>query len=426
MRPRRRLRFTSATSVALAAAISAVLASSATATADPGDVRPLDIGRIEVQGFANVAAAEAQLTLGSFKTWLLDRPEFSVAGYVESVNDAATLSTTILWHGTSPLQEDVQAEGRKRGISVSFQPWVANMGTLKAGAAAVEATLKKDPEYKNFQLAFITLVDPDVPGLSVVGSFKGAEPDEERAKAAMLDGLRNATSVPLTLVSNVLAVPTVTRSTDTRPVNAGGYMRSAATGATCSSGFALVSNGIAHTTTARHCRSNDYVARDGSTSYGTLVSQTTAGQARVLSAPGAALAFDGPWNAVNSRGAVGGRHDPSINDQVCTSGGNSGVHCNIVIESITIRNDGYGSETNFAARQFTGDIAAIQGDSGGPVLVPVAGKFFAVGMIQAGFSPFAANCGAVRDNGICSANLLFTTQRDILGNLGSAWTLKTQ
>ncbi len=66
-------------------------------------------------------------------------------------------------------------------------------------------------------------------------------------------------------------------------------------------------------------------------------------------------------------------------------------------------NDGYGYASQMEGYQATnGQWAAIQGDSGGPVLVPYGnGSVGAAGMIQAvaGTLYNNGNCGSVRDGG---------------------------
>ncbi|MEV7605131.1 hypothetical protein AB0N65_06805 [Paenarthrobacter sp. NPDC089322] len=149
-------------------------------------------------------------------------------------------------------------------------------------------------------------------------------------------------------------------------------------------------------------------------------------QASLLSEPGSQWMYDGAWN--NTAGyskSFSGYHDASINDYVCTSGGNSGVHCNIKVGYMGFMwNDGYGYASQIEGYQMTnGQISAIQGDSGGPVLLPYGnGTVGAVGMIQAIAGPLlqGAACGSVRDAGpnYCSRYVWFTSTRTIANSLG--------
>ncbi len=56
-----------------------------------------------------------------FKLWIISRPGIDASGYIESVNDSAHLATTLLWHGDSPLQDSIAAEGKSRGIIEPFR-----------------------------------------------------------------------------------------------------------------------------------------------------------------------------------------------------------------------------------------------------------------------------------------------------------------
>lgn len=90
------------------------------------------------------------------------------------------------------------------------------------------------------------------------------------------------------------AVPAaVTRDTDTPPVNSGGLMIHGS--GICSSGLTITINNVTYTSTARHCTSVPYTARDGGTSYGgthQVVNQT---QWRVLEQRGYFWMFDGNY-----------------------------------------------------------------------------------------------------------------------------------
>ena len=121
--------------------------------------------------------------------------------------------------------------------------------------------------------------------------------------------------------SNVTTMVAYTRSTDYRPFNAGGYMIDPS-GHTCSTGFAIIIGSTTHATTARHCRENDYYARNASANkYGGTNLYSTHGQARVLTSTGAAHTFDGAWNNPDGfRKPVQQLADVGLNSYVCTSG----------------------------------------------------------------------------------------------------------
>jgi hypothetical protein len=192
----------------------------------------------------------------------------------------------------------------------------------------------------------------------------------------------------------------------------------------CSSGFAVVYVFVRHTTTARHCTANDWRAVDGTAVYGSGMA-TSASGARVLTARGSALNFDGAWNdASGYKKPVVGLSDPGIGGYVCTSGGNSGVHCNLKVTGLaTWTKDPSGGPltVRIAQQQTPGAIAAAQGDSGGPVFTlsgANAATVLAAGMIQAisGTSP----CGTLHVQAACSSTVLYTTESEVLASLGAS------
>lgn len=190
---------------------------------------------------------------------------------------------------------------------------------------------------------------------------------------------------------------------------------------------------MSHTTTARHCTSTSYVARDLSTSKYANGSSTLfpLGGARYLGGAGYPAVLDGPWNSQNFTKHVLGYSNPTVGNYVCTSGGNSGVHCNVKINAIAVSfNDGYGPlPTVRGVQQTSGAIAVIQGDSGGPVITLSSGGTadYAAGMIQGYQGGWTgASCGAVRDLGsnVCSDVVLFTTWQGAVASIpgGSLYT----
>jgi hypothetical protein len=111
-----------------------------------------------------------------------------------------------------------------------------------------------------------------------------------------------------------------------------------------------------------------------------------------------------------------------VNNFVCTSGGNSGQHCNIKISNLNVSwFDGWGAIWTVRGDQQTaGAITSMQGDSGGPVFTIASDGVRAAGMIQAGTGTLMAGnaCGSVHDYGVpirggaaldCSTGLLFSS-----------------
>ncbi|WP_189336124.1 hypothetical protein [Actinoplanes ianthinogenes] len=383
-----------------------------------------------------------QNRLTDLKTWIIQQPSLGHSGYIESVNDAASLSTTLLWHGPSDdTQRNIIAEGRRRGISVKVEQRRYSREQL---VEAVETLAKRGKTaYKNFDLNSISGITAEFDGIKVQGV-----PDGGSART-LADGSREET--PQTTISKVareasedlgVAVSVelgggdetfaATRDTDTPAFNAGGVMYSPATREICSTGFSVSVGGTRYTTTARHCTAHDYRPLNNSrNNYGDGVRNSTDGAARQMSAKGSPLMFDGSRNDANGyKKTVVGYGDVSLRDSVCTSGANSGVHCGIrITQMVHWFDDGYPHGGNSTFSTIVGDqeshkTAACQGDSGGPVLVTAGNmKVKAVGMIQGGPATdtrYHTSSTTWSGGAVCTWRFYFTAMRTIVNTLPNA------
>jgi len=186
--------------------------------------------------------------------------------------------------------------------------------------------------------------------------------------------------------------------------------------------FGITINGTYRTPTARHCKGSDYNARDNSsTDYGSTATHSGDGGARILTEGGSYWMFTGAWNNTSgSKKKVAGFRDVSLNDTVCTSGGNSGEHCDIKVNDMTYWwNDGDGGFDTISGYRSVG-IAVAQGDSGGPVFTSRSdGRVGAVGMIQA--LNDQASCPSVHDAGyLCGKTVYFSSMRTIVNTTPGA------
>ncbi|MET3812442.1 hypothetical protein [Arthrobacter sp. UYEF3] len=364
-----------------------------------------------------------QKQLSEFKLWITELPGIEQAGYVGQVNDATTRSTRVLWKGASPLRDTVRAGGQARGISVTFSERPYSLPEIRATIARIDSQ-KKALSNLGFQVDNIAGVRDDDGTIAVEGrAAPGAAPDWVMVAAAA----NQAAGTPVRVVNTVRATP-ATRSRDSSPFNSGAYMMTS-NYHVCSTGFALASSTQTYTITARHCDAGPWYDRDDSTKFiGSEFWDSSTGQSSLIAGAGSKWMYDGTWD--NSWGlskATSGVRDVSIGDWICTSGGNSGVHCNIQVRSEwNWWDDGFGGAYNTEGLQIGGtDIAAIQGDSGGPVLMPYSdGTVGAVGMIQAVINGHADGCGSVHDYGpptdpnLCSADFFFTPERTIANSYG--------
>ncbi|MFD4676382.1 hypothetical protein ACFWNN_42135 [Lentzea sp. NPDC058450] len=371
-------------------------------------------------GSADPKLVAGQERLMGFKSWVVGVPGIFDAGFVESANHAESVSTTVLWAGESPLRQTVREEADRRGITLTFKPVRHSRKALQEGADRIWASAG-DAAWNGFVVTSLTGTDLTTDGLVVRGFYQGGQVNAAR-QARTAEVAKGLSAV----VTGVQEAPKptnyVTRSTDTSPFNAGGAMRGS-NGSLCSSGFGLSIGNVWRTTTARHCTAGTYAAWDnGAQSYGGTLTHANGAGARILTGAGFRWMFDGAWNDPNGYlKTVQGYADLSINDWVCTSGANTGVHCGLQVDNLLIAyNDGFGVFWTIRAHQRQGGIAGGQGDSGGPVLVPYAnGKVGAAGMIQGSLGPQTTACGSVRVGGIvCGTELEFSSTRTIAQEVG--------
>lgn len=174
----------------------------------------------------------------------------------------------------------------------------------------------------------------------------------------------------------------LSRQSDSSPWFGGSAIKSS-TAAICTTGFPVTSNGNYMLTVADHCvsdpswytwQANNYI---GDTllnqPYSIRTSDDTDTLLPTSNSVGGYL-FDGAPNMTSTyaKPLIGWQHN-NVGDHICTDGANSGVHCNVAIQQtdigVTGSNGIYRPITDLATQltSWTQDIAAQDGDSGGPV-----------------------------------------------------------
>ncbi|GAB3279415.1 hypothetical protein GCM10027589_05980 [Actinocorallia lasiicapitis] len=120
------------------------------------------------------AFLDNQERLQDFKAWLNALPGLHENGYVESVNDAANRSTALLWVGASPLHDYISAEGKRRGITVTFR---ARKHTLPELIAAIDQmwSLGEHGGLPGFKIGMVGGVTADFDGITVHGTTTDAK-----------------------------------------------------------------------------------------------------------------------------------------------------------------------------------------------------------------------------------------------------------
>jgi hypothetical protein len=374
-----------------------------------------------------------QNTLSLFRAWMLSQSGFARSGYVGSIDDLARKATTIMWYGPrTNLLTAIIREGARRGITVHIQHRRYSLQQINAATAAVWKQAAEG-RWAGFKVSAIAGISAANVGITVEGTYTAVAPNRRapqvRALATVVGG------VPVHIVPGHGVTLFAGRDADTAPFNAGGFMGGYYTGAYCSNGFAIVINGVAHTTTARHCNdgnaAGDYVDANDVTSqyppptsqwYGKYLENSGDGGAMVLGNTGFYWMFNHGWNSTTYSTVIG-YEDLGLNDLVCTEGGNSGEHCNVKVTDLSVSfNDGDGTFSTIEADQTGGGIAAMAGDSGGPVMSLAntsSGQVRAAGMIQGG-DVVSINCGPSYLAGPCSSDVYFSSMRVIVNSISGA------
>jgi hypothetical protein len=421
-----------------------------------------------------------QLALDEFKSWLMDQPGIYENGYLESIHDRKTKTATLMWAGNSPLQTKAITEASHRGIVLKIQPRKYSKMRLSAAINRLWQHAD-DPAWNGLKIGDIGFADPKYDGLQVHLYDPRAHSTETQQRntntpqdlaliarkmtaSANAIPLKKTATLPsdssppsatpdseiadilVSIAPEPLISANATRGSDYPPWNSGGAMQKGGTTQICSSGFGLrqPGTGYTYTTTAQHCDPGAksqlhstwwYRADDLQLSYGKYspanvdVYNTNPGDgggAIALTGSASTAMFDGAWNDANgySKQTTVTR-DVGIGDEdICTSGANTGVHCGLKVTGSTSWDDG---ESNFEVTLLSlmnyrlGDIAAGPGDSGGPVLTPLLDgtRVRMVGMIQGG-TGMVVPCPSMRkvEPG-CTDGVAITTTRSIIQSFNS-------
>ncbi|MFD8924243.1 chymotrypsin family serine protease [Streptomyces mirabilis] len=216
-------------------------------------------------------------------------------------------------------------------------------------------------------------VDPLVP------TAREGRSSEVKALTDRVTGVRTA------VVYKPLSVDLSSRQEDNTPWYGGSALKNP-TGGICSSSFSVkTSDGQYELSTAYHCNGGDGVWHTywggklvGATDSAQRLAYDDALGIHLPSGQSAGRLYDGPTNETDgySKPVTGWGHN-NAGDYVCTDGANSGAHCNVQISKtdigVTGANGVYRPITDLAySTSLTPDhIAAVNGDSGGPVFAGV-------------------------------------------------------
>lgn len=394
-------------------------------------IAPVPIAQAVGEDSIPAKTRDNQVALMQYNHWLdgLQKQNPGL-GYIASIDDPTLRSVTLLWVAGSPLPPEVRLRASSANISLSLTARTFPLVALQNSAQRV-LSASAALQQRGLVVADVVAVDAGFDGIILEGKLDGSVTSGDAAVGQIQSFAQQlAGAVPVRLKLGVSAGPALGRGNDYAPFNAGGLMYSPAVGEICSSGYSVSLGSATHTTTARHCVQSDYVAIDAQ--YNQYATGSTAptpdGAARILGGSGSPLIWDGTYDQQDFQKVVRDFGDVSIGDYGCSDGANSGVHCYIqVTDAYVYFDDGYGAVSTLKAETTTaGQIAVIQGDSGGPVLFPLSSgnDVLVEGMIQAynGTPMTGSACGQVRFAGgnVCTTGILFTSMRTIVNSVGGS------
>lgn len=377
--------------------------------------------------------------LDDLKTWLITQPGVWDAGFVSSSDDLSTRTMTLLWHGISESwTQSIEQQATALGDSVAFVAAANDQSTLDTAAESLLHDTST-PSLLGFQAYAVEGATPSFDGLTIdgqlpVGSLvSGSEVASAATELLAADNMhvdvRVALSAPGIDYSLYYA-----RDHDSTPFFAGGLIGNAGNADVCSSGFAVLINGVPHTTTARHCNDGPWYAHDDHSGsiheYGTFFREAGVAAGRVLTGRGDYDTFKGPWylNSPETE-TVESLVDLSVGDTVCGQGGNSGAQCGLKVTNTSYTfNDGTGNgdTTGIKVVNPQGNVAGAPGDSGGPVITwdNDGVHVRAAGMIQYGAGNiFDSEC-STRVPTPCGTWEVFTSTRSFINHVSGESDVK--
>jgi hypothetical protein len=279
--------------------------------------------------------------------------------------------------------------------------------------------------FANFTIDAAESISPTFDGIVITGQHHSNPADTAAADQALSQQATQALGVAVKVETAPIATPlAATRPDDSAPFNAGAFMkftkRSDGKTGYCSTGFGLRIGDSTYTTVARHCDGYVFQASNSTNTILRTYSSkqlSSDGAARLLTASGSKLMFYGDISS-GLRATVMGTANVAPGDYVCTSGANSGTHCgggaNQKVRTNSImKDDGFGYTSMLIADRVDGGVAAVGGDSGGPVYQNrLATQVWAVGMLQVGVGPVP--CGQVRVATNCYKTIYYTSINTII------------
>ena len=335
--------------------------------------------------------------------------------------DAGTLTVQAWWKGKAPADVSSLVTSSATGVRVSILPARFSASEMSAASQRVFA----GAHARTYRVAVVHLPD-DGSGIGVTlqrGSM-GAQSDAARVAISADAG------IPVTLSEGDMSV-TTSRQDDSSPWFGGGAMKLNPNGyLDCSTGFSvLTTGGYGRLVSAAHCDTSGSAAW-----YDGAGDQLSLGGSYVMNHPKydsmlidpvggtGGQVHGGPWNATSANARyhlkVAGAGGNSTGDKVCTSGANSGEHCNLTVKGkINFECPGSNVCAGWYAEASSG-VATVGGDSGGPVYANRSdGRVGARGVIHGGAGDVPCPSMAAPTNK-CLRQVFYVPILDVLSTWG--------
>jgi hypothetical protein len=337
---------------------------------------------------------------GRIAEGLSETARAQIPGFSEIVVNPDTNHLRLYWKGTPPQRVKSILANLPKGVTADVLPARYSKAELHAARAKLVSggkmvDLHVTPGGAALRITSIALA-ADGSGLKVgydedlgVGKRNLVDPLSASARQGRSNSVQALTAELTGVSTKAVYQPLskdLSRQNDSSPWFGGSAIKSS-TASICSSGFAVKYQGSYALTIAYHCvgtGSNSwstfggtYIGNSGvpTTSSGTAIGVDTDLLFPSSGVTGGYL-FDGlpDLTTAYEKPVTGWGHN-YMGDYLCTDGANSGVHCNVKITeldtSVVGANGANRPDVDLGMQQSTSDIAAQDGDSGGPVFAGV-------------------------------------------------------
>jgi hypothetical protein len=140
-----------------------------------------------------------QELLSDLRGWTQALPGITTSGYITTINDAATGSIVLVWHGpANRIQQQIVDEARRRHITASIQQRNHSLNDLERATRQIAAIDSGTGVFQNFERGSVAPFDLNFDGVTVTGEY--LRPPAEgiaAANTALVQALTDKTGVPV-------------------------------------------------------------------------------------------------------------------------------------------------------------------------------------------------------------------------------------